>query len=224
MPTGNLNQLRAALRLPGADLKAEYLTVEDVSIWLLDLPDTQIEMDVEQIAVFWQQLPYWAFAWAGGRALAQWINANPQAVKGKRVLDFGCGSALVGIAAAKAGASEVWVADLDANALLAAQFNAELNNVQLMPVTAGQWPQVDVLLASDVLYDISSSADLKHLMLNIPAWILAESRFVKPDFVDLSCLSEQVVSTLPAIGDFDEQVAIEIYCRAGDEHGHSVLR
>lgn len=209
-----LTHLQKALILPQAQLVAEHLAAEQLQLWLLSLADTELTLDSQAIGAFWQHLPYWAFAWAGGRALAQWIVANPQAVAGKKVLDFGCGSALVGIAAAKAGAAEVWVADLDANALQAAAENAALNGVEVLPVK-GEWPQVDLLLASDVLYDISSSADLKPLMLSIPDWILAESRFVAPDFVALDCLHSMVSSTLPAIGDFDEAVEVEIYCRAG---------
>lgn len=216
MPTGNLLRLQQALKLPGASLQTQYLPDAELNLLLLQLQDTQLQLDAGQIADFWQQLPYWAFAWAGGRALAQWLRHNPQAVRGKRVLDFGCGSALVGIAAARAGAREVWVADLDPNAMLAAQHNAALNHVSLHPVTAGQWPEVDVLLASDVLYDISSSTDLRTLMLTIPHWLLAESRYKKPDFVALQCLATNTTSTLPAIGDFDEAVPVEIYCRATD--------
>ena len=208
--------LHSALRLPGAQLTRQHLLPEDQLLWLLALDDADVALSSADIARFWQQLPYWAFAWAGGRALVRWLRQNPQAVAGKRVLDFGCGSALVGIAAAQAGAAEVWVADLDANALIAAHHNARLNAVTVKPVVAGQWPEVDVLLASDVLYDISSSADLRQLMLTIPQWLLAESRFVKPGFVELDCLASFTTSTLPVIGDFDEQVAVEIYCRAGN--------
>lgn len=216
MNTGDITQLQQALKLPGASLQKQFLPESGLSLQLLQLQDTGLKLHAGQIADFWQQLPYWAFAWAGGRALAQWIHQHPQSVRGKRVLDFGCGSALVGIAAAQAGAREVWVADLDPNALLAAQHNAGLNNVTLHPVTAGQWPEVDMLLASDVLYDISSSADLRALMLGIPHWLLAESRYKKPDFVALQCLAANTMSTLPAIGDFDEAVPVEIYCRSGD--------
>src|SRR5690606_38231114 len=134
MPTGNLLRLQQALKLPGASLQTQYLPDAELNLLLLQLHDTQLQLDDGQIADVWQQLPYWAFAWAGGRALVQWLRHNPQAVRGKPVLDFGCGSALVGIAAARAGAREVWVADLDPNAMLAAQHNAALNHVSLHPV------------------------------------------------------------------------------------------
>ena len=214
MPTDLLATLEQALRLPQAKLTLIQLVPEDIKLYLLTLEQTDLQLNPQQIAHFWQQLPYWAFAWAGGRALARFIKKNPEYVAEKRVLDFGCGSGIVAIAAAQAGAKEVWVADLDANALAAVQQNALLNNVNIKSVKNNIWPEVDMLLASDVLYDISSSNDLQALMLTIPEWLLAERRFVKPDFVQLQCLEEYITSTLPAIDDFDQQLAIEIYGRA----------
>lgn len=209
----NWQQLEQALCIKGAHLSVVELAEEHIKLALLQLENPHMKMHAAQIAALWQQLPYWAFAWAGGRALVRWINAHPEAIKGKRILDFGCGSAMVAIAAAKAGASEIWVADLDHNALLAAKLNAQLNQVAIQTVDNDCWPEVDVLLASDVLYDISSSQDLRQLMLQVPEWYLAESQYVKPDFVQLQSLQHYQCSTLPRIGDFDEQVAIEIYTR-----------
>src|SRR5437764_15127256 len=45
--------------------------------------------------------PFWAFAWAGGQALARYVIDHPAHVRGKRVLDLASGSGLVGIAAMK---------------------------------------------------------------------------------------------------------------------------
>lgn len=208
----SVGELSKALLLPGAQLK--QTVTQQLKLWLLDLDVDAVQMDAQQIGMFWQNLPYWAFAWAGGRVLAQYIVDHPQVVEGKRVLDFGCGSGLVGIAAAKAGASEVWVADLDPNALLAAQANAKLNDVTVLSVEADSgWPEVDLLLASDVLYDISSSDDLRKLMLNIPDWLLTENQQVAPDWVQLQSLWQCNTSTLPAIGDFDESVSLQVYGR-----------
>ena len=216
MPTGKPGvtaELQRALFLPGAELQKTHLAESGLSLWLMELENPELELGFRDIEQFWHQLPYWAFAWAGGQALAAWLRANPQAVAGKRVLDFGCGSGIAGIAAGLAGASEVWMADLDANALLAAQENGRLNGLEVQVVN-GDWPDVDVLLAADVLYDISSSADLKSLMLRIPDWLLAESRFVAPDFVALKRLAGATWATIPVIGDFDQAVEVEIYCRA----------
>lgn len=101
--------------------------------------------------------PFWAFAWAGGQALARWILDNPQEVVGKRVLDFGAGSGLVAIAAAKAGAAEVTAVDIDPFAAAAIELNAALNKVELSILTEdligrleGGW---EVLLAGDICYE-----------------------------------------------------------------------
>lgn len=207
-----LERLQRALNLPGGQLNRQWLDSEMLALWLLKIDDT-LRLDSAAIGRFWQQLPFWAFAWAGGRALAQHISNDSAMVAGKKVLDFGCGSGIAGIAAALAGASEVWVADLDPNAVKMAQINAALNGVDVLVVDGDDWPDVEVLLAADVLYDISSSDDLRVLTQAIPEWLLAESKSVAPDFVELRCLDSINTSTMPAIGDFDESVQVEIYCR-----------
>ena len=68
--------------------------------------------------------PYWVYQWAGGIALARYILDRPETVAGRRVLDLGAGSGLVGIAAAISGASEVIAAEIDRNALAALELNA----------------------------------------------------------------------------------------------------
>src|SRR5437762_6944958 len=73
--------------------------------------------------------PYWAFAWAGGQALARYLLDHPQAVAGRRVLDFASGSGIVGIAAMKAGAAEATCADVDVFCGAALALNAAANGV-----------------------------------------------------------------------------------------------
>jgi predicted nicotinamide N-methyase len=102
------------------------------------------------------QPPYWAYAWAGGAVLARFILDRPEAVAGLRVLDLGAGSGLVGIAAAKAGASEVIAAEIDPNGVAALGLNAAANGVTITVVgediTAGPPPPVDVVAAGDLFY------------------------------------------------------------------------
>src|SRR5262249_40352363 len=57
--------------------------------------------------------PYWAYDWGGGLALARHVLDHPEIVAGRRALDLGAGSGIVGIAAAKAGATDVIAADTD---------------------------------------------------------------------------------------------------------------
>ncbi len=80
-------------------------------------------------------MPYWAFAWPGGQALARFLLDHPGWVRGKRVLDFGSGCALEGIAAAKGGAARVLCVDIDPHAARAALDNAALNGVTLTVTT-----------------------------------------------------------------------------------------
>jgi predicted nicotinamide N-methyase len=80
--------------------------------------------------------PYWAFAWAGGQALARHVLDHPELVQGHAVLDFGSGSGLVALAAAKAGASAVTAAEIDLVAAAAIALNAALNGVAIAIETA----------------------------------------------------------------------------------------
>ena len=107
-------------------------------------------------------MPYWAFAWPGGQVLARYVLDHPALVKGKRVLDFGSGCAIEGLAAAKRGAS-VWCADIDPLAGVLALRNATLNEVRLEVTTEdliGSEVEVDVILAGDVCYSPELAARL----------------------------------------------------------------
>jgi predicted nicotinamide N-methyase len=100
--------------------------------------------------------PYWAFPWAGGQALARFLLDRPDTVRGRRALDFGAGSGLVAIAAARAGAAETIAADIDGFAAAAIALNAAANEVELRCDTRDLidgdegW---DVVLAGDVCYE-----------------------------------------------------------------------
>src|SRR5258707_541008 len=98
--------------------------------------------------------PYWAFAWAGGQALARFLLDHPERVAGRAVLDFGAGSGLVAIAAAKAGALSVTAAEIDHFAAAAIAANAELNGVAVAVTT------VDVLDIADVPWDVVTAGDV----------------------------------------------------------------
>lgn len=100
--------------------------------------------------------PYWAFAWAGGQALARYLFDRPGLLHGKRVLDFASGSGLAACAAARCGAAEVTASEIDPYALAAIRLNAALNGCEVQ-VTAedqvgrnGGW---QVVLAGDVCYE-----------------------------------------------------------------------
>ncbi len=111
--------------------------------------------------------PFWAFAWAGGQALARWLLAHPQAVAGARVLDVGTGSGLVAVAAARAGAASVRAVDSDPAALAALARNAAANAVTVDARLGDGFgtPLVglDVILAGDAAYTATVTAALLRL-------------------------------------------------------------
>jgi predicted nicotinamide N-methyase len=100
--------------------------------------------------------PYWAFAWAGGQALARYLLDHPQTIAGKRVLDVASGSGLVAIAAMKAGAAHALASDIDPIACAAIALNAAGNAVTVETVPrdligeSGAW---DVVLVGDAFYE-----------------------------------------------------------------------
>ncbi len=124
-----------------------YLATEVVPLWR----KTEEELEKEGVPP-----PYWAFAWAGGQALARYILDNPDTVRGRSVLDFGSGSGLVAIAAAKAGATQVLAADIDAFAAAAIALNAEANDACVAVTTDdvigrdGAW---QTILVGDMCYE-----------------------------------------------------------------------
>ena len=110
----------------------------------------------EELAQMGVPPPYWAFAWAGGQALARYILDNPALVAGKRVLDFGAGSGLVALAAAKAGAAHTLAADIDAFAIAAINANASANHLTLATTSAdiiGTTEPFDIILVGDMCYE-----------------------------------------------------------------------
>jgi predicted nicotinamide N-methyase len=131
------------------------------------LPELQLHL-ASEVVPLWQASeaaleeagvppPYWAFAWAGGQALARYLLDHPQVVAGKRVLDFASGSGLSAIAAAKAGAASVTANEIDRFALAAIALNAEVNGVDLEIATGDLVGRLDlaaeVVLAGDVCYE-----------------------------------------------------------------------
>jgi predicted nicotinamide N-methyase len=104
--------------------------------------------------------PFWAFAWAGGRALARYLLDHPHVVRGLHVIDIASGSGLVAIAAAMAGAGRVTAYDIDPLAGAAIAVNAAANKVTISGVCADAFADAgprpgdgDVVLVADAFYD-----------------------------------------------------------------------
>jgi predicted nicotinamide N-methyase len=117
----------------------------------------------EELATIGLPPPFWAFAWAGGQALARYVLDHPEVVQAKRVLDFASGSGLVAIAAGKAGAAEVIAADIDAFAAAAIGLNAQANGVSIearLDDLLGLDQGWDVILAGDICYERELAAQV----------------------------------------------------------------
>ena len=134
------------IRPPLAPHLRLHLADEAVALW---------QKTEEELGEIGLPPPFWAFAWAGGQALAKFLEERPETVAGKRVLDFASGSGLVAIAAAKAGAARVEASEIDDFALTAIAMNARENGV-VIGLRAGDligadegW---DVVLAGDISY------------------------------------------------------------------------
>jgi len=147
--------VRANTRLRSVPLVPEislHLADEAVPLW------QKTEEDLGAMGV---PAPFWAFAWAGGQALARYLLDNPVLVAGKRVLDFATGSGLVAIAAARAGARAVEACEIDDFAIAAIELNAAANGAAIQATRAdlvGRDEGWDVVLAADICYERETAA------------------------------------------------------------------
>ena len=102
-------------------------------------------------------LPYWAFAWSGGLAIARYLAEHPEEMTSRTVLDLATGSGLCAIAAMQAGAATVTGVDIDPFAEAAVDLNAKANGVRVgyigRDLLDDEPPDVDVILAGDTSYE-----------------------------------------------------------------------
>jgi predicted nicotinamide N-methyase len=155
--------IRANTRVMAASYVPEiqlYLADDAVSLW---------QLTEEELGELGLPPPFWAFAWAGGQALARYVLDHPQIVRGRRVLDVASGSGLVAIAAMQAGAQSALAADIDRFAADAAALNAALNRVTLSTTDSdlvGAAVDQEVILVGDLFYD-------RDLAPRVVAWLVA---------------------------------------------------
>jgi predicted nicotinamide N-methyase len=160
-------------------------------------------------------LPYWAFAWAGGLALARFLADRPEIVRGRGVLDVGTGSGLCAIAAARAGAASVSAVDIDPHAVEAARLNARANGLRIevlrRDVADEPPPDVDVVLAGDCWYEAGAAE-------RITGWLTAAAAAGAEVFVgdpgrrylplpELEELATYEVRTTTELEDLDQKTA-----------------
>ncbi|WP_433826727.1 class I SAM-dependent methyltransferase [Actinoplanes sp. CA-015351] len=133
--------------------------IPEITLWQAEEPIALWE--ATEAAGTSQPPPFWAFAWAGGQALARHILDDPDLVAARSVLDLATGSGLVAVAAARAGASPVTANDIDPLSLAATEANAKANNVRVETVEADLLDSDEkygVVLAGDVFYSREMTA------------------------------------------------------------------
>ncbi len=144
---GFIRQNTRVLLVPHAPEIRLHLADDSTALW---------QKTEEELGEMGLPPPFWAFAWAGGQALARYVLDHPDVVRGKRVLDFASGSGLVAIAAMKAGAARVEACEIDQFAAAAIALNADLNGVAVsvrLEDIVGRDDGWDVALAGDVSYE-----------------------------------------------------------------------
>lgn len=207
--------LQAALSelLGDAQLVAEALPGTDLKLWLIDANNMDRAFSPEETRRILEDPPYWSFCWASGLALARFLAEQPHWVAGKRVLDFGAGSGIAGIAAMKAGAFEVVACDLDPLAIEACRANAELNGVTLE--YSGDFfaeeDRFDLILVADVLYDRANLPLLDQFLSRGKQALVADSRvrdFQHPLYERLGILE---ALTLPDLAEPWEFRRVSLY-------------
>ena len=204
----SLSELLGDARLVVTDLPGTAL-----KLWLIDPQNMDRSFTADETRRILYEPPYWAFCWASGLALARYLAEQPHWVQGKRVLDFGAGSGVAAIAAARAGALEVLVCDLDPLALAACRANAELNDVQLHYSSDffAEADRFDLILVADVLYDRENLPLLDQFLTRGQQTLVADARvrdFKHPLYRQLDSLK---ALTLPDLAEPHEFRHVSLY-------------
>lgn len=184
-----------------------------LELYLLNDNFAQQELTTEQMHAILQYPAYWAFCWASGRVMAQYLAQNPAVVRNKRVLDFGSGSGVAAIAAALAGAGEVVACDLDPDACEATRVNAALNacSVDVRADYADCDGDFDIILVADVLYDRDNLSWLDTFLARASTVLVADSRVRNFSRLGYRKLGQWQSTTLPDLDEFDEFGQVSIY-------------
>ena len=210
------NDLEQQLRrtIPNARLQRQTLPlVPELSLYLLSDDYPRGPMPRAAMQLIMEQPAYWAFCWASGQVLARWLLDHPHEVRRKHVLDFGAGSGVAGIAAARAGAASVTACDLDPDARAATALNAALHGVAIevfaeLELTTARF---DVVLMADVLYDFTNLPLLRQLTHIAPSILIADSRVRSIPLANVRTLASLNASTIPDLDESLEFRRVSIY-------------
>ena len=208
--------LEASLRhiLPAARRQETALPATPASRLLLLQSDyPQGELSPEAVQRVMDNPLYWVFCWASGQVLASLLLEQPQWVQGKRVLDFGCGSGVVAIAAALAGAKEVIACDIDPLALAATRANARRSsaNITLVDDFFAVDGHIDLIVVADVLYDRANLDWLARFTARADKVLIADSRVKNFHHPEYRQISRHASCTVPDLDESAEFRDVRIY-------------
>ncbi len=155
MASPSASRLRAFVRR--TTRLADVPDVPGVRLYLSDDVMAMLRLTGAELGQDDPPLPYWAFAWTGGLAVARYLIEHQEEVAGKRVVDMASGSGLCAIVALKVGATSVAAIDIDPFAAAAVDLNAKANDVRIgftgADVLDEPPPDCDVILAGDICYE-----------------------------------------------------------------------
>lgn len=106
-----------------------------------------------------ERLPYWAELWPSAIGLARYIKGNPQIVRGKTVLELGCGLGLTSMVISGCKPKQILVTDYEQDALDVAEKNFALNGKTPPQFKMLDWREAnldqkfEVIIAADILYE-----------------------------------------------------------------------
>ncbi len=191
--------------------------VRQIQLYLINDDIRTGKLPAQELESLLEKPPFWTFCWASGQALAGWILNNPHYVRGRRVLDFGCGSGVVAIAAKLAGAREAVAFDSDPDAVVAAEENSALNRVSIKTVNRLEEINFsfDVVLAADILYDRENYPLLEQFMKWAPVVIVADSRVKEFPHRSYQLVDEVRETTFPDLGESHEFTRVKIFSKEG---------
>lgn len=206
--------------VPGARLRpTEPRPPGGMRLWLLDPGGMARPLTEPETDAVWETPPYWSFCWGAGKVLAAHLLDHPELVAGRTVLDFGCGSGVVGIAAALAGARRVICCDSDPVALASAEANARLNGVRVEPVADAASGPVDLLCAADVLYDPANLALAEEFPALAAEVLIADSRVAQFAVAGYAQVGAGPGITEPDLGELESVKQVRLYRAAGRARG-----
>ena len=157
-------------------------------------------LPADKVSAVMEAPPYWALLWPSGQKLCQALARRPDLVKGRTVMDFGCGCGLLAVAANRAGAQGALAVDIDPLALLATELNSQGNGAHVTAVRNPEAGALDLLFLADFLYDRAHLPLFEILQAQAREVLVVDSRLASMDRPDFVFLGE---STGVAVPDLD---------------------